>query len=84
MAMVYTLVTSAQEWLSERFGQDTSIEDAEAEVAATEDVWVYSNFFSLSPLFYLFIICFLYIMCICSFCFRTFLSKIHVQDLKSS
>lgn len=56
MAMVYTLVTSAQEWLSERFGQDTSIEDAEAEVAATEDVWVYSNFFSLSPLFYLFFI----------------------------
>ncbi|KAE7999137.1 hypothetical protein FH972_003607 [Carpinus fangiana] len=38
MAMVYTLVTSAQEWLSEQFGQDTSIEDAEAEVAATEDI----------------------------------------------
>ncbi|XP_059457157.1 uncharacterized protein LOC132187023 [Corylus avellana] len=38
MAMVYTLVTSAQEWLSERFGQDTSIEDAEAEVAATIDI----------------------------------------------
>jgi len=38
MAMVYTLVTSAQEWLSERFGQDASIENAEAEVAATSDI----------------------------------------------
>ncbi|XP_048432967.1 RWD domain-containing protein 1-like isoform X1 [Pyrus x bretschneideri] len=38
MAMIYTLVTSAKEWLSEQYCQDTSLEDAEAEEAAKDDV----------------------------------------------
>lgn len=38
MAMVYTLVTSSKEWLSERFGQESSLEIAEAEERAKEDV----------------------------------------------
>lgn len=63
MAMIYTLVTSAQEWLSERFGQDANIENDEAEVAAKDDVWAFSNFFSfLSPLFYFSFVS--YILCV--------------------
>lgn len=42
MAMIYTLVTSAKEWLSEKYGQDTSIEDAIAEEAAKDDVCLLS------------------------------------------
>jgi len=38
MAMIYTLVTSSKEWLSERFGQESSLEIAEAEERAKEDV----------------------------------------------
>ncbi|KAI6690119.1 hypothetical protein NL676_026947 [Syzygium grande] len=38
MAMVYTLVTSAKEWLSERFGQKDSTEDLEEEAAKDEIV----------------------------------------------
>lgn len=38
MAMVYTLVSSAKEWLSERYGADTNAEDAEAEEATKDDV----------------------------------------------
>uniref|UniRef100_A0A2N9HU19 RWD domain-containing protein n=1 Tax=Fagus sylvatica TaxID=28930 RepID=A0A2N9HU19_FAGSY len=38
MAMVYTLVSTAKEWLSERYGQDASTEDADAEEAAKDDV----------------------------------------------
>ena len=30
MAMIYTLVTSAKEWLSERYGQDADAEEEEA------------------------------------------------------
>uniref|UniRef100_A0A7N2LMH3 RWD domain-containing protein n=1 Tax=Quercus lobata TaxID=97700 RepID=A0A7N2LMH3_QUELO len=37
MAMVYTLVSSAKEWLSERYGVDTNAEDAEAEEATKDD-----------------------------------------------
>ncbi|MED6159481.1 hypothetical protein PIB30_042679 [Stylosanthes scabra] len=37
MAMIYTLVTSAKEWLAERF-QDTEALEAEAEEAAKDDV----------------------------------------------
>ncbi|KAK6148784.1 hypothetical protein DH2020_016309 [Rehmannia glutinosa] len=37
MAMVYTLVTSAKEWLSERFSQDAD-EDAEEDEAAKDEV----------------------------------------------
>ncbi|KAJ7012046.1 RWD domain-containing protein 1-like [Populus alba x Populus x berolinensis] len=40
MAMVYTLVTSAKEWLSERYSQDASNEDIENEEAAKDDVIV--------------------------------------------
>jgi len=40
MAMVYTLVTSAKEWLSERYSQDASNEDIENEEAAKDDVWI--------------------------------------------
>lgn len=36
MAMVYTLVTSAKEWLSERFGQKDSTDDLEEEAAKDE------------------------------------------------
>ncbi|OMO66352.1 hypothetical protein COLO4_30606 [Corchorus olitorius] len=36
MAMIYTLVTSAKEWLSERYGQDAEAEDAEEEEAKDE------------------------------------------------
>lgn len=38
MAMVYTLVTSSKDWLSERFGQDSNLESAEAEERAKDDV----------------------------------------------
>ncbi|KDP40806.1 hypothetical protein JCGZ_24805 [Jatropha curcas] len=40
MAMVYTLVTSAKEWLSEKYGQDASDENIEDEQAAKEDIIV--------------------------------------------
>ncbi|GMN37037.1 hypothetical protein TIFTF001_006493 [Ficus carica] len=40
MAMIYTLVTSAKERLSERFGQDSNIENAEAAEAEKEDIVV--------------------------------------------
>lgn len=38
MAMIYTLVNSAKEWMSERFGKDDDADNAEAEEAAKEDV----------------------------------------------
>ncbi|XP_041018832.1 RWD domain-containing protein 1 isoform X2 [Juglans microcarpa x Juglans regia] len=38
MAMIYTLVASVKEWISERFCQDTTIENADAEEAAKEDI----------------------------------------------
>lgn len=37
MAMIYTLVSSAKEWLTERYCEDSD-GDAEAEEAAKEDV----------------------------------------------
>ncbi|XP_057455266.1 uncharacterized protein LOC130746602 [Lotus japonicus] len=40
MAMIYTLVTSAKEWLDERFCQDSGDVSAEAEEAAKEDIVV--------------------------------------------
>ncbi|KAJ7951661.1 RWD domain-containing protein 1 [Quillaja saponaria] len=40
MAMIYTLVTSAKEWLTDHFGQDNDTEDAEAEEAAKDDIVV--------------------------------------------
>lgn len=44
MAMVYTLVTSAQEWLSERFAQDAGDEDAEEDEAAKDEVFLFPWF----------------------------------------
>ncbi|XP_004510342.1 uncharacterized protein [Cicer arietinum] len=38
MAMIYTLVSSAKEWLAERFCQDSDGVNAEAEEAAKEDI----------------------------------------------
>ncbi|XP_058743566.1 uncharacterized protein LOC131616293 isoform X1 [Vicia villosa] len=38
MAMIYTLVSSAKEWLAERFGEDPDGAIAEAEEAAKEDI----------------------------------------------
>ncbi|XAR49960.1 hypothetical protein NMG60_11004149 [Bertholletia excelsa] len=40
MAMVYTLVTSAKEWLSEKFAQETGEENAEDEESAKDDIIV--------------------------------------------
>ncbi|KAK4361847.1 hypothetical protein RND71_017088 [Anisodus tanguticus] len=40
MAMVYTLVSSAKDWLSERFAQETGDEGAEDDVAKKEEVIV--------------------------------------------
>ncbi|MFQ6639105.1 hypothetical protein Gotur_016752 [Gossypium turneri] len=36
MAMIYTLVSSAKEWLSERYGQDACPDNAEEEEAAKD------------------------------------------------
>ena len=41
MAMIYTLVTSAKEWLCERFAQDTGTENTDEEEAAKEDVCLF-------------------------------------------
>lgn len=38
MAMIYTLVTSTQEWLSEKFGQEDVVEDSEEADTAKEDI----------------------------------------------
>lgn len=46
MAMVYTLVTSAKEWLTEKFGQDETVEDADEDDSAKEDVHpIFRTFF---------------------------------------
>ncbi|KAK7294308.1 hypothetical protein RJT34_17196 [Clitoria ternatea] len=38
MAMIYTLVTSAKEWLADQFGEDNADGNTEAEEAAKDDV----------------------------------------------
>ncbi|XP_058068160.1 uncharacterized protein LOC131217277 isoform X1 [Magnolia sinica] len=38
MAMVYTLVTSAKEWLCEKFGQDAQVEESEENDTAKDDI----------------------------------------------
>lgn len=38
MAMVFTLVTSAKEWLSERFAEDAGDEDGDDDEAAKDEV----------------------------------------------
>lgn len=40
MAMIYTLATSAKEWLSERFGQGNLDENNEEEETEKDDVWL--------------------------------------------
>ncbi|CAI9772547.1 unnamed protein product [Fraxinus pennsylvanica] len=40
MAMVYTLITSAKDWLSEKFAQDDGTENAEEDSAVKDDVWL--------------------------------------------
>ncbi|XVF25096.1 hypothetical protein REPUB_Repub13aG0184500 [Reevesia pubescens] len=40
MAMIYTLVTSANEWLSERYGQDADTDNVEEEEATKDEVIV--------------------------------------------
>lgn len=40
MAMVYTLVSSAKEWLGERYAIDTGVEDTEEEDKAKDDVCI--------------------------------------------
>lgn len=49
MAMIYTLVTSAKEWLSEKYGNDSAADNDENDTAKDE-VWYCRhkvlNFFS--------------------------------------
>ncbi|RWW14206.1 hypothetical protein GW17_00022044 [Ensete ventricosum] len=40
MAMIYTLVTSAKEWLSETYGNDVGIEDSEENDTAKDEIIV--------------------------------------------
>lgn len=43
MAMIYTLVTSAKEWLSERYSQDAGIDNTgEAELEKDEVVFFFT------------------------------------------
>lgn len=39
MAMIYTLVTSTQAWLSEQYGHEDAVEEKEENDTAKEDVW---------------------------------------------
>lgn len=41
MAMVFTLVTSAKEWLSERFAEDAGDEDDGEDEAAKDEVFFF-------------------------------------------
>lgn len=38
MAMIYTLVTSAKEWLSEKYGNETVVDDSDDSDAAKDEV----------------------------------------------
>ena len=42
MAMVYTLVSSAKEWLSEKYGQNGGDEEPEETEPEEEEVYTYS------------------------------------------
>lgn len=48
MAMIYTLVSSAKDWLSERFAQDADDDDNEDDVAEKDEVWVLFSLVSIS------------------------------------
>lgn len=58
MAMIYTLVTSAKDWLSERFGQNDGLDNPGEEEAAKDDVCFLSLVFGCSSFSYA-----------CGFCF---------------
>ena len=45
MAMIYTLVTSAKEWLSERFAQDGDAENADEDEVAKDEVLLFFLFY---------------------------------------
>lgn len=47
MAMVYTLVGSAKEWLSERFSQDDGDDADEEDEAAKDEVFLFYDFLHL-------------------------------------
>jgi hypothetical protein len=49
MAMVYTLVSSAKEWLSEKYGQNGGDEEPEETEAEEEEVYTYSLVCSAFP-----------------------------------
>lgn len=48
MAMVYTLVSSAKEWLSEKYGQNDGDEEPEETEAEEEEVYAYSLVWAFS------------------------------------
>lgn len=45
MAMIYTLVSSAKDWLSEHYGQDDVADDAVEEAAKEDEVLLSANYF---------------------------------------
>jgi len=45
MAMIYTLVSSAKDWLSEHYGQDDAAEFAEVEAAKEDEVLLSAQYF---------------------------------------
>lgn len=45
MAMIYTLVSSAKDWLSEHYGQDDAADFAEEEAAKEDEVLLSALYF---------------------------------------
>lgn len=45
MAMIYTLVSSAKDWLSEQYGQDDAADLAEEEAAKEDEVLLSAQYF---------------------------------------
>lgn len=45
MAMMYTLVSSAKDWLSEHYGQDDGADLAEEEAAKEDEVLLFAQYF---------------------------------------
>lgn len=55
MAMIYTLVTSAKDWLLERFAQDDDTENAVEDEVEKDEVWFSDlkyDFYFLLPLLF--------------------------------
>jgi hypothetical protein len=48
MAMVYTLVSSAKEWLSEKYGQNGGDEEPEETEEKEEEVYIFPYMFCTS------------------------------------